>query len=59
MKVGGKKIVKIRKGDQDIQYVMLGDRVIFGDKTKYAKYTLQDSDGKILLDSDGKILICA
>lgn len=59
MKTGEKKIIKIRKGDSDISFIMCGDRVIFGITTKYATFTLQDSDGKTLLDSDGKTLICA
>ena len=59
MKIGLKKIVKIRKGNTDIAFVMCGNRVVFGITTDYAKYVLQDSDGKNLLDSDGKSLICA
>lgn len=58
MKTGEKKIIRIRRGIVNIAFVMCGRRVIFGDKTKFAKYTLLDLDGKYLLDSDGNNLIC-
>ena len=48
MKVGEKKIVKVRKGDSDVGYIMLGHHMIFGDKTKQ-NYDYIESEGTITL----------